>query len=88
MSDKKDNVVPLFSDRRGATDDPDGPLHTEMFASPAGIFIQQESKQGGLENPDCVALSWEQTAMFMTNLIALIHGKMNEEGEDFNGSIH
>ena len=84
-----DNVIPLFSDKRGDPADEDGPLHTEMFASSAGIFIQQENTDGDLENPDTIALTWEQTAMLLTNLVALLHGKMNheEEGDD-DASIH
>ena len=84
-----DNVIQLFSDKRGDPTDDDGPLHTEMFASAAGIFIQQENTDGDLENPDIIALTWEQTAMLLTNLVALLHGKMNQEEEgDDDGTIH
>lgn len=84
-----DNVIQLFSDKRGDPEDEDGPLHTQMYASPAGIFIQQENTDGDLENPDTIGLSWEQTAMLLTNLVALLHGKMNqEEGDDEDGTIH
>lgn len=86
------NVIPLFKDERGELTDDDGPLHTELFASPAGLFIQQETMAGDKENPDCVALTWEQTAMLLTNLIALIHTKMNEDPTDpggfIDGAIH
>lgn len=83
-----DNVIQLFSDMSGDPTDDDGPLHTEMFASSAGVFIQQENTDGDLENPDTIALTWEQTAMLLTNLVALLHGKMNEEGDDQDGPIH
>jgi len=89
MAGDRDNVVQLFSDKRGELDDDDGPLHTELYASASGIFIQQENTEGDLDNPDTVALTWEQTALLLTNLIALLHGKMNETDKgDHNGSIH
>lgn len=83
-----DNVIQLFSDKRGDPEDEDGPLHTEMFASPVGIFIQQENADGALENPDTIALTWEQTAMLLTNLVALLHGKMNQKEGDDDDTIH
>lgn len=83
-----DEVIQLFSDKRGDPTDENSPIHTEMFASGAGIFIQQENTDGDLENPDTIALTWEQTAMVLTNLIALLNAKMNQEQQDDDGTIH